>query len=777
MDDAAREVLRAVQVAAGLGAGRRGAGAAGLLRWCAGELGARVQLVAADQVRGVEVAGVAGAEVEQLVRGRVPGPLVGDGAAVVVVPCFVGAGTGGALVAERRGAPFTTAEVEALETVAGGMGLLGWAAGVASREERLSGAAAGVRVAALQQLMAGDLVRAGRTVEPLVPGLLAAGAGTVAIVEGATGETRAGLAVEVEVAVADAGLVVLCPVSDRQVIVVYPAGRGMLEALLEPVCGRAPGRAAGLSTVTPWHSTSTAYEAAVAALARARGGTRGAAPRPAGAAGQVCVHDGRPPLTERLGADARMWAALALQPLDVLPDSERDALLHLAQQTLWWGPEGGARLVGMHRDTLTDRLGELFARLGADRGALWQRAGVYLAVRMAGLPLPMMLDRRVSLPEILDHPGARAWAAEILGPISGLRGGATILRSAAAWVTADFRPEPAMAELGVARETLYRRLRKAGAAAHLDILSYPGPRLELALALAIAGQVRISDLPTPARRLDRLTPGRPVPLDDASIDTSQPHTARMYDYFLGGRTNFAADRQAAERVLHDAPYTVTSARENRSYMHRAVRVLARTGIDQFLDVGSGIPISPNLHEIAQARNPAARVVYVDNDPIVLAHARALPASSKQGATDYAEADLRDGAALLSLPAVRGTLDLSRPVALSLHAVLHFVIGDSGYDLVRDLAAPLAPGSCLSITHGTADFDPEVVGAVIAHYNRAGQSVMVRDKVQMQAFADRIGRPAEILEPGIVGVPLWRPDPGTDVAPPPYHAYAMLIRLL
>jgi S-adenosyl methyltransferase len=770
---AAWEVLRALESAAAGGSGV----AAGLVRWCAGKLSGRVRVVEPDRVGVLERSGVDAGEVRALARGRVPGPVLGRGVVVVAVGRASGSAPGGVLVAERE-LEFGAAEVEVLTVVARGVGLLRWVAGVAGREARLSGAAAGIRVAALQQLMAGDLVRAGRTVEPLVPGLVAAGAGAVAICECAPGEDRAGLALEVEDTLGGEGLVVLCPVSDRQVIVIYPAGGGRpgLAVLLESVLARVPGRPAGVSTIMPWHSTSAAYEAAVEALAQARGAARGSTAARRGAGPVVRVHDGRPPLTERLGADARIWSAMALQPLEVLPAQERAELLHMAQQTLWWGPEAGSRLVGMHRDTLTARLDDLAALVGADRSELWQQAGLYLAVRMAGLPPPVVMGgRRIRMTEILNHRGARKWAAEILTPVSALKDGAVVRQTAAAWVRAGLRPGPAMAELGVSKATLYRRLKKVAAAAHLDVTSYLGPALDLALALAISGDVEMGNLPTAARRLDGPTRGGPVTLSEDDIDTSSAHTARMYDYYLGGRTNFTADRDAAEAILHDAPYTVTSARENRAYMHRATKFAAQHGIRQFLDIGTGIPTSPNLHEVAQAVAPDARVVYLDNDPIVLAHARALLATGPRGATAYAEADLRDGATLYDLPEVRATLDLSQPIALSLHAVLHFLPGDHAYTLVRDLAAPLATGSLISITHGTADFDPDVVGAVIAHYNRVGQPTVVRTKAEIQEFADRAGRPVNLVEPGIVGVPQWRPG-DADVAPPPYHVYAMLLRL-
>src|ERR1700723_2083155 len=157
------------------------------------------------------------------------------------------------------------------------------------------------------------------------------------------------------------------------------------------------------------------------------------------------------------------------------------------------------------------------------------------------------------------------------------------------------------------------------------------------------------------------------------IDTSRPHSARVYDYMIGGKNNFAADRETAAQVLRHSPNAHTAARENRAFLGRAVRFLAaEAGIRQFLDIGTGLPTTNNVHEVAQSVAPAARVVYADNDPLVLAHARALLTSSPEGRTAYIHADLRDPQSVLSNPAVREVLDFGQPIALMLVAVLHFV---------------------------------------------------------------------------------------------------------
>ncbi|WP_261566957.1 SAM-dependent methyltransferase [Frankia gtarii] len=241
---------------------------------------------------------------------------------------------------------------------------------------------------------------------------------------------------------------------------------------------------------------------------------------------------------------------------------------------------------------------------------------------------------------------------------------------------------------------------------------------------------------------------------DLKID--QPHSARMYDYYLGGKDNFPADREAAEDALAAFPSAVVMARENRAFMVRATSYLAaEVGVRQFLDIGTGIPTSPNLHEVAQAAAPDARVVYADNDPIVLAHARALLASTPQGRTAYLDADLRDPARILTAAELRNTLDLTRPVAVSLIAILHFVPdGDADpYAIVRLLVDALAPGSYLVLTHATGDFDPAAL-EMVAKYQKRGITAQARTRLEIARFFDGL----ELVEPGVQVVHRWRPDP-------------------
>ncbi|TDD62603.1 SAM-dependent methyltransferase [Actinomadura rubrisoli] len=239
------------------------------------------------------------------------------------------------------------------------------------------------------------------------------------------------------------------------------------------------------------------------------------------------------------------------------------------------------------------------------------------------------------------------------------------------------------------------------------------------------------------------------------LNTNVPHSARVYDYLLGGKDNFAADRAAAEEVVRIAPYMRTSSRANRDFMVRTAHYLAaERGVRQFLDVGTGLPTSPNLHEVVQAVDPACRVVYVDNDPIVLVHARALLTSTPQGMSRYIHADLSEPETLLDSPELHEALDLERPIALCLIAVLHFINDeDLARSVVRRLMEPLAPGSFLALSTITLDSAPKQVAAAVSEYNSRGINSKARPKADVVKFFDGF----ELLEPGVVPVHHWRPD--------------------
>jgi len=250
------------------------------------------------------------------------------------------------------------------------------------------------------------------------------------------------------------------------------------------------------------------------------------------------------------------------------------------------------------------------------------------------------------------------------------------------------------------------------------------------------------------------SPGEGEPQVDLQLD--RPHPARVYDYLLGGKDNFAADRAAAQAGLEANPNSRIPPRENRAFLRRVVRYLARdAGISQFLDIGTGIPTSPNVHEIAQDADPQARVVYVDNDPIVLAHARALLTSGPVGKTAYIDADVRNVDRILRSADLRQTLDMNRPVGLLLIAVMHFIPDqDDPWDLAARLLAELPAGSYLALSHLTGDFDPAAWEGVAAVYRRSGVTMQVRPLAAVERFFTGL----DLLDPGVVSLPRWRPDP-------------------
>jgi len=237
------------------------------------------------------------------------------------------------------------------------------------------------------------------------------------------------------------------------------------------------------------------------------------------------------------------------------------------------------------------------------------------------------------------------------------------------------------------------------------------------------------------------------------IDTSVAHIARVYDYWLGGKDNFAADREAGDEAIEAYPQLVSSVRANRAFLARTVRFLAgEVGIRQFLDVGTGIPSASNTHEVAQAIAPETRVVYADNDPMVLAHARALLRSAPEGATAYLDADVRDPAEILH--AAAGLLDLSRPVAVMLVAILHFVSDDEHpQEIISRLMAELPPGSSLTISHVPSDMHASAMKDMGDRLNRLlAQRSTYRSKEQVTRFFDGL----DLVPPGVVPIQEWRP---------------------
>ena len=266
----------------------------------------------------------------------------------------------------------------------------------------------------------------------------------------------------------------------------------------------------------------------------------------------------------------------------------------------------------------------------------------------------------------------------------------------------------------------------------------------------------------PRRADEAPTFGAAAVKEPAVIDTTIPHPARRYNYWLGGKDHFAVDRDSGDMIAAAFPGVVTTAQENRAFLKRAVHFLSEAGIRQFLDIGTGLPAPDNTHEVAQRVAPDARVVYVDNDPIVGSHARALTVEDKRGRTAYFQADLRDPESILQHPAVAATLDLTEPVGLLLLAVLHFIEDDEqAAGIVRRLVDALPAGSYVVLSHFTLDFNTAEEVAAYERMSAAGQTdAYPRTRPVVARYLEGL----QTLPPGVVAVSEWRPDRGLDRRP-------------
>ncbi|MGH4020951.1 MAG: SAM-dependent methyltransferase [Pseudonocardiaceae bacterium] len=261
-----------------------------------------------------------------------------------------------------------------------------------------------------------------------------------------------------------------------------------------------------------------------------------------------------------------------------------------------------------------------------------------------------------------------------------------------------------------------------------------------------------------------LTPGREQPPD---IDTSRAHTARVWNYWLGGKDNYPADREVGEQVRVIMPSIAHDARAERGFLVRAVRHLAgEVGIRQFLDIGTGLPTVNNTHEVAQATVPECRIVYVDNDPLVLVHARALLTSTPQGVTDYIHADLHDPDTILREAA--RTLDFTQPIALMLLSIInHIMDTDDAHSIVDRLLDALPSGSYLVLSHPTAEVHGKEVLEAMRLWNESGATpITARSRQELTRFFDHL----ELLEPGVVSNSLWKPDPSDIGTPAEVHGF-------
>ncbi|MQA87396.1 MAG: SAM-dependent methyltransferase [Streptosporangiales bacterium] len=281
----------------------------------------------------------------------------------------------------------------------------------------------------------------------------------------------------------------------------------------------------------------------------------------------------------------------------------------------------------------------------------------------------------------------------------------------------------------------------------------------------------MSDTPEwmkPPSNSDDSSWGSPSP----EIDASVPHTARVWNYWLGGKDNFPVDRELGDQIRELLPQVVELARADRAFLARAVTYLVgEVGIRQFLDIGTGLPTANNTHEVAQGIAPESRIVYVDNDPLVLVHARALLTSTPEGVTDYIHADLRDPDAILE--AAAATLDLTRPIALTLLGIVeHIPDDDEARAILKRLLDALPSGSYLAIAHDTNVVHGEVSDEAVRQWNEsATPSITLRSPEQITRFFDGL----ELLEPGVVSTALWRLDPTESGTPREVDAFCGLAR--
>jgi SAM-dependent methyltransferase len=257
------------------------------------------------------------------------------------------------------------------------------------------------------------------------------------------------------------------------------------------------------------------------------------------------------------------------------------------------------------------------------------------------------------------------------------------------------------------------------------------------------------------------------------INTNVPQSARVYDYWLGGKDHFPADRALGEAIAEALPTIRTQVRAQRAFLGRAVRYLVRdAGVRQFLDIGTGIPSAGNVHDVAQEIVPESRVLYVDNDPIVLAHARALMGGTAEGRVAFIQADLREPEVILGDPAVPRTLDLAQPVGLVLVGVMHHLRDeDDPRRIVATLVDALAPGSYLVLSQSTPDFDPDAMRGLAAASEQGGIPNVPRSLADTEPFFADL----ELVEPGLVPMAAWRPDPDVDQDPRSVYAYGGVAR--
>jgi SAM-dependent methyltransferase len=256
------------------------------------------------------------------------------------------------------------------------------------------------------------------------------------------------------------------------------------------------------------------------------------------------------------------------------------------------------------------------------------------------------------------------------------------------------------------------------------------------------------------------------------VDLEHPSAARVCDYYLGGSHNFAVDRRMARRAIELWPELPLIMQANRAFLRRSVRYLVRQGITQFLDIGSGIPTEGNVHEVAQAAAPEARVVYVDVDPVAVAHSRAILSGNQRA--DIVQADLRDVAAILDDPRTKRLIDPTQPIGVLMVAMLHFVRDEADpANIIAQYRTVMAPGSYLVVSHATQEGRPDLVGSHTELYRRTATPMTMRSRLQIEALLGGF----DLVPPGVVFLPLWRPDSPADVDDHPerFTGYAVVGR--
>ena len=683
----------------------------------------------------------------------------------------------------RRARPWPRHLRELLARVTGQVALLRYPIEHRAERAAVEQARRDIQVSLLQYLMSGDWDTAARVAQPLrtargggpATDVLASEEGVVAVLQCAHDEDRPSVAATCERLLPGA-LVALCPAEYRHVILALPHSEGGRDplTLLRPLVQARPGRLVGVSTRRSWARTAAAYLAARQALAAAEKDPEGILRDPGGT-----------PVATLLPAEARVWARQVLDGLDRLDPEQRVPAVPTARQVLAFGALRAGRLLGVDRSTANKRLAAVMDALGLDRSRVAHRAVADLAFSLADLPVPgtVPTGAQPRLSGLLRGPSLVRWARDELrvfgdaeaAPPGGWLGhgrddgapAASARRLLTTWLEHNCRVGETADALGMHRNTLPTRLSAAGARLRLPLMTTGAAKYSVLWQLLAAGHLPGSDVPDPTARQGRF---------DGTPASGPAAIYRMYDYYLDGKDNYVSDRELGERVVAVLPTIKEMSRVSRRHVLWVPAFLAEThGVRQFLDIGSGAPSSTerNIHEVVADAAPGSRVVYVDNDELAVMHGQTALAPAAH--TLMVRGDVREPERILADPVVTGMLDFSRPLALCLHSVLHFLPEhEDAQPLVDTLVEALPSGSFVSVIHGTTDAGPHVEEACEV-YRQAGIPMSFRTRAQVRALADGL----ELLEPGVVPVQDWAP-PGRTPEPTrlpegEFAAYALIAR--